>query len=105
METIMHEYNGALAYVQEMQRESRRRATVRSQRRELRHSLDEDCCDTRIRAHLSRRLESEGKDKWIRMLREADGYSKAEKERMKDYLLEARSELAKTTREHKRFTS
>lgn len=111
----MHESNGMCPYVKEMMREAKRRAFVRSQKKDLKQVIDhafegiddpkKDYWSNRISAHLNRRLERNTKTKWVTMLAEFNdtaAYGSIQQEKMKKYLLMARDAAAEEVRKNKR---
>ena len=102
-------------YYKEMQRQAKRMAYIRNQKRHLKdivskafENVDDpkkDYWTDRISAHLSRRLQHSTKDKWVSMLAEFSDtavYGPIQQKKMKEYLLMARDAAAEEVRRTKR---
>ena len=106
---------GVCPYMKEMQREAKRMAFIRNQKKQLKMVVDRafenvedpkrDYWSNRIFAHYRRRFQGNTKARWVSLLAEFNdtaAYGPIQQKKMKQYLLMARDAAAEEVRRRKR---
>lgn len=104
---IFHESYELCPYLRELQRASRRNATLKDNEKRMKDDLDMELPEmTRVKAHINRRKEKKSKDKWVSLATEYASEiavsGPVEKEAMRRYLQMARENVEAMDRRHKK---